>query len=80
MKMKIKLTDTDDGMVMCWCDDREAALFDQSIRGTHWEGPSDIQGAYAVIMNEPDLVAKLEKDGYEVDDSEYSPMGVADVA
>lgn len=86
IKLKIKLTNVEElvdglpemepGMVTCWCDNKELALLDQTIQGTRWEGPADMLGAYAVIMDKPSLVEELEAEGYDVDDSEYSPMEV----
>ena len=74
-KLKIKLDnlDHDDVMVSVYCDDKEAAKFDQSIMGSMWEAPSDMDIAYAIIDDEPDLVKKLEAEGYDVDDDEYCP-------
>lgn len=72
LRLSVKLTNTGDGMVTCWCDDREAAMLDQTIMGARWEGTGGEPGAYAVIMDSPDLVERLEADGYAVDDSEYS--------
>lgn len=74
-KLKIKLDNLDstDGSVMVYCADKEAARFDQSIRGSRWECPRDMDVAYASISDEPDLVKKLEEDGYEVDPDEYCP-------
>lgn len=71
MKIKIDNLDHTDGMVTVYCEDQAAAKHDQSIRGSRWECPGDLDIAYAVIADEPDLVAKLKADGYEVDDSEY---------
>jgi hypothetical protein len=72
-KMKITLSqnDDDDGFVTVYCDDQEAADEDGSIDGCNWETPSDMDVAYASIMDRPTLVADLEAQGYEVDDSEY---------
>jgi hypothetical protein len=74
-KLKISLDNQGDGSetVMVYCDDKEAARNDQSIRGSRWECPGDMDVAYAAISDEPDLVKKLEEDGYDVDASEYCP-------
>lgn len=46
---------------------------DGSIMGSNWEadGPDF---AYAIIVDEPGLVEKLEAEGYNVDDSQYYEM------
>lgn len=73
LKIKLDNLDDHDGLVTVYTDDYEHALLDQTIRGCSWEAPADMDVAYATIANEPDLVAKLEADGYEVDASEYAP-------
>ena len=78
-KLHIKLTNADEGMVTCWCDDKAGALADQTIMGTRWEGPADMLGAYAEILDASDLVKALEAEGYEVDDSEYFPVDPGNV-
>ena len=51
-----------------WAED-----YDGSIMGSNWEadGPDF---AYAIIMDEPGLVEKLQAEGYNVDDSQYYEM------
>lgn len=71
MKIRIANEGHCDGMVTVECDDVEAAIHDQSIEGTHWEAPRDLDIAYAVIMDRPGLLASLRAEGYEVDDEWY---------
>lgn len=71
--MKIKICNLDSEFVTVYCDNREEARHDQSILGCRWECPFDMDVAYAVIDDQMDLVTLLEKEGYEVDDSEYFP-------
>lgn len=73
MKIKLDNLDHDDGMVTVYCEDRQAAIHDQSINGSNWEAPEDLTAAYAVIGDDPDLVDQLEGEGYEVDASDYCP-------
>jgi hypothetical protein len=71
-KLAIKLDNLDktDGSVSVYCHDVIGAKDDQSIDGSRWEAcGSDL--AYAIITDRPGLVAALEAEGYEVDDSEY---------
>jgi hypothetical protein len=70
-EVKLDNMDRDDGSVLVTCDDRAVKEEHQSIAGSHWEAPRDMSGAYAIICDEPGLVAKLEKEGYNVDSSEY---------
>lgn len=49
-----------------------AAKNDQSIMGSSWETDGD-DFAYTSITNEDDLPAKLEAEGYKVDDSMWGP-------
>ena len=73
-KIKISLDNlnAEDDQVMVYCQDQEAAKQDQSIHGSRWECPGDMQVAYASICQEKDLVKKLEA-GYEVDADQYFP-------
>lgn len=73
MKIALDNMDKDDGTVTVYCEDRQAAIDDQSIEGSMWEAPGDLDVAYACICDRPGLVEALEADGYEVDTSEYSP-------
>jgi len=73
MKIKLDNLDRDDDSVLVTCEDKEAARDDQSIEGSHWECPRDMEGAYAVISDRPGLVEALEKEGYDVDASNYCP-------
>lgn len=70
-EVKLDNLDRDDGSVLVTCDDSSVKEEHHSISGSNWEAPGDMSGAYAVICNEPDLVAKLEKEGYQVDTAEY---------
>ena len=72
--MKIQLCNSDDGMITVYCYDQQDAIDDQSINGANWEAPGDMNCAYASFPNEPGLVEKLESEGYDVDDSEYTPF------
>lgn len=71
MKITLDNMDHDDGMVTVYCHDQAAAEDDQTIDGASWECPSDMDCAYAFVMDRADLVADLEKEGYEVDQTEY---------
>lgn len=75
-KILVKLENLDDDM-----DDMQWVLvtapWDQvedegSINGTMWEHDGDL--AYAVLMDQPNLVEEMESEGYYVDDSEYYPF------
>lgn len=46
---------------------------DQTIHGAHWEIHDGDDFAYATVMNEPDLAEQLRREGYNVDDSQWSP-------
>jgi hypothetical protein len=70
-KIKLDNMDRDDGSVLVTCEDSDVAEEHHSIAGSNWEAPSDMTGAYAIISDSPDLVAELEKEGYDVDSSEY---------
>lgn len=72
MKIKLDICE-DDGMVLVWCADKQEALDDQTIEGTRWEAPSDLLGAYAIVSNRQNLAEDLRKEGYDVDDGEWSP-------
>jgi len=74
-RMKVSLDNLEDrdGCVMATCDDQAAARWDQTISGAQWEIPSDMDIAYAMPLDHAGLVAELEKDGYELDTSEYCP-------
>lgn len=74
MKISLDNLDHEDGMVTVFCVDREAAIHDQSIEGSRWEAPGDLDVAYAIICDRPGLVEALEADGYEVDVTEYCPL------
>jgi hypothetical protein len=70
-KIKLDNMDRDDDSVLVTCEDSSVKEEHHSINGSNWEAPSDMSGAYAIISDEPGLVAKLEKEGYDVDSSEY---------
>ncbi len=70
-EIKLDNMDRDDGSVLVTCDDSSVKEEHHSISGSNWEAPGDMTIAYAVITDEPDLVAKLEREGYQVDSSEY---------
>jgi len=71
MKIKLDNMDKDDGTVTVYCDDKAAAIHDQSIEGSMWEAPGDLDVAYACICDRPGLVEALEADGYEVNTEDY---------
>jgi len=70
-EIKLDNMDRDDGSVLVTCSDQSVKEEHQSIAGSNWEAPGDMDIAYAMISDEPGLVAKLEKEGYNVDSSEY---------
>lgn len=72
-KFSIRLEPTTDDpyTVTVYTTDRRAALEDQSIEGSRWEAPSDLNEAYAIIDNAEDLPNTLRAEGYIVDDSEW---------
>lgn len=72
-KIKLDNMDSDDGTVLVTCEDSDIKEERQSIQGSNWEAPSDMSGAYAMISDAQDLVSILEKEGYDVDSSEYCP-------
>jgi hypothetical protein len=73
MKIRLDLCDDDDGMVIVWTQEREAALRDQTILGARWEASGDPQGAYALLVNREGLTKDLKAEGYEVDAREWGP-------
>jgi hypothetical protein len=77
---RIKLDNLDDreGCVMVTADSRILAVHDQSIAGCHWEAPGDLLEAYAMPLDHPDLLDELKKEGYEINDDEYSPPDPAE--
>lgn len=78
LKISLRNTDDDDGQVMVDCADGEGAANDQYIDGSTWEDLED-GTAYTLISDRPTLVAELEKEGYDVDQSEYSPPDQEDL-
>ena len=80
MAISLSTSDDDDGMVTVCCGNQERATEDQSIEGSNWECPGDMDVAYASICDRVGLVAALEAQGYEVDDSEYSEPTDEDIA
>ena len=78
-EIRISTNDDDDGHVTLYCDDVEAARDHQSVLGSSWE-ISDDTLAYASVMEQTDLVAVLEAEGYEVDSSEWSAPDDQDFA
>jgi len=67
-----------DGCVMVSCNSKILAEHDQSIAGSMWECPGDLNIAYAMPLDSPTLLQELRDGGYEIDDSEYSPPGLED--
>jgi hypothetical protein len=72
---RIKLDNLDDreGCVMIEAESKILAIHDQSISGSRWEAPDDLDIAYAMPMDHPGLLEELKKEGYEINDDEYSP-------
>lgn len=72
---RIKLDNLDDreGCVMIEAESKILAVHDQSISGSNWEAPDDLNIAYAMPMDHPGLLDELKKEGYEINDDEYSP-------
>lgn len=71
----IKLDNTIDrgGCVLVEASSRILAEHDQTIAGSRWEFPRDMDIAYAMPGDHPGLLEELTKEGYIIDDSEYSP-------
>ena len=72
---RIKLDNLDDreGCVMIEAESKILAVHDQSISGANWEAPDDLDIAYAMPMDHPGLLEELKKEGYEINEDEYSP-------
>lgn len=79
-KLKIRLSpsDDDDGSITVYSDDVYGAITDQSIEGSSWEAPRDMNVAYASILDRADLLSDLERE-YDVDADEYSPPSAEDL-
>jgi hypothetical protein len=60
--------------------DRESADEDQSIDGSTWEIPGDLEVAYTILTDRPTLVAELTAEGYDLDLSGYEPPTEHDMA
>lgn len=75
LPIKLENSDDDNGLVNVYCDYPALAKDDQSIHGSRWEISGDMTSglAYASILDERGLVETLKSEGYDVDDSEYSP-------
>ncbi len=71
MKIKLDNLDDRDGCVMITCDNQEAAKHDQSIAGSMWEAPGDMDIAYAMPLDHPNLLDELKKEGYEINEDDY---------
>ncbi len=78
MQIKLHASDSDDGFVLVTCDGGDAAREDQSIDGARWECDG-ADFASTSLLNRPSLVDDLKAEGYDVDDSEYSPPDQADL-
>jgi hypothetical protein len=65
--------DDEEGGVMIDCESQILATHDQSVAGSHWECPSDMDIAYACAGDHPGLVEELTKEGYIVNDDNYWP-------
>lgn len=60
-----------DGNVLIICEDQDVKELQQSVGGSNWEAPNDMNIAYAVVTDAPGLVKDLESEGYQLDTSEY---------
>lgn len=71
----ISLDNLDDreGCVMIDTLCKTKAFYDQSIAGANWEIPSDMDIAYAMPSDHPGLLEELKKEGYNINDDNYSP-------
>lgn len=78
LKISLRSTDDDDGQVIVDCEDGEGAADDQYIDGSTWEDLED-GTAYTILSDRPTLVAELEKEGYDVDQTDYSPPDQEDL-
>jgi hypothetical protein len=63
--------DKTDGSVTIYTRLKMMAVHDQTINGSMWEAPGDLDVAYACTMDEPGLVQKLEAEGYVVNEDNY---------
>lgn len=81
LKISLRNTDDDDGQVMVDCADGVGAADDRYIDGSSWETYNDgsPSAAWTTLSNYPGLVEKLEKEGYDVDQSNYSPPDEEDL-
>lgn len=77
-EITISTNDDDDGFITLYCNDSEAARDAQSVLDTNWEFNDD--QAYCSVTDCPDLIERLEAEGYEVDDSEWSAPDEEDLA
>lgn len=73
MEISLFNDDRNDGSVLVTCRDKEAAIEDQAIDGDSWEVSSDLQYAYALLVDRPTLVDDLRKDGYKLNLAHYDP-------
>ena len=71
--MRVKLVPRDDepGCVTAYAESKILAVHDQSIGGSHWETPDDLDEAYACPTDHEDLVKELEAEGYILNTDEY---------
>lgn len=60
-----------DGCVMIECESQVLAKHDQSIAGSNWEFPRDLDIAYASPIDHPRLVEQLRSEGYIVNTDDY---------
>lgn len=79
LAIRLSQSADDDGSVIVYCEDKRAAADDQSIDGSHWECPGDMNEAYAAITDRPTLVEELTAAGYDVDDSDYAAPTAEDM-
>jgi len=77
--VKIMVQNSDQlGMALVTTRDREGAKHDQSIMGSAWEAPHDMDCAYACVPDREGLVQALEAEGYDVEHSQYYPFDPRD--
>lgn len=65
------------GAVMIYCNSQILATHDQSIAGSMWECPGDMDVAYAMPCDHPGLLEELKSEGYVINEDNYSPPDCA---
>lgn len=72
-KINLDNLDDRDGLLLITCGSQLLAAYDQSIAGSLWECPSDMDIAYAMPCDHPGLLEELKAEGYDINDDDYSP-------